>query len=315
VPSRRRPIKEEIRRVPLDGPPPGVVTALAPRGDTLWVGTFDRGLSVMTRRGRWRRIRSPDDRITALQVGPRGRVWVGTATGLLRQSATNPLRLSPVRDPDGWLGRHVSTLRRHGDRLWVGVYPGLVAIDVAAPPGDELDFEHLGASGHAADAGLVGPTVYGAAFGGDSLWVGTEDGLSLLAGSGQGYALTDLGGVLPDNWITDVRRAGAVVHVLTLRSGLLQLTPRGSRLLRFNLMTSPSGMLALRRAVVFGTNRQGLALVRGARRITTYGPERGLASSAVAALAYDVAADRLWVGGNAGVDQIDGALQRIKEGI
>ena len=324
---------QQVRRVPLDGPPPGMVTALAPRGDALWVGTFDSGLAVMTRRG-WRRIKSPDDRITALQVGPRGRVWVGTATGLLRQSATDPTELSPVRDPEGWLGRHVSTLRRHGDRLWVGVYPGLVAVDVAVPPGEDLGFEHLGARGQEADRGLVGPTVYGAAFGENCLWAGTEDGLTLLAGPGQdsvsparlgrlrgvasllpsapsAQVLTDLGGVLPDNWITDVRRAGSEVHVLTLRSGLLQLAPRGSRLLRFDLMTSPSGMLALRGAVAFGTNRRGLALVRSAERITTHGPEQGLASAAVAALAYDADADRLWIGGDAGVDEINNALQSV----
>jgi len=302
-----RPSGGSSVRVPLDGPPPGVVTALALRDGALWVGTFDAGIGVRSRSGAWSRVAVRDSRITTLRSGPGSRMWIGTASGLVRERTQGGGgRLCAVRDPKGWLSRHISTLRRRGRRLWVGAHPGLVAIDVDAD--GELGFEYVGASGQEADAGLVGPTVNGVAFTSRGIWAGTEDGLALLAGR-EAWALTDLQDLLPDNWITDVRGGPpGTVYVLTLRSGLLEIGSRGSRLLRTKLMTSPSGMLALGNRVLFGTNRQGLALVLDSKRIHTFGPGQGLASSAVAALAYDPTTDRLWVGGNAGVDVLDRAV-------
>jgi len=169
---------------------------------------------------------------------------------------------------------------------------------------------HFGATGHEHDAGLVGPTAYGLAFTSAGLWVGTDDGLGLLEGTGA-RALTDLGGELPDNWINDVRAHRDEVHLLTLRSGLVRIGRTGTRVVHTSLMTSPSVLLPLDGGVLFGTNTAGLALLRGGA-IRTFGPAQGLASTMVTALAHDPATDRLWVGGNAGIDRVDGARRAFK---
>jgi ligand-binding sensor domain-containing protein len=286
--------------LPLQGPPPGPVTALALQGRALWAGTFDQGLGLLAR-GRWHRPRIFDDRITSLVVGPSGRLWVGTASGLAVQR-TGARGFERVKDEPGWLRRHVSALRRQDEWIWAAVWPGLVAIDARSDPPRML---HFGATGHEHDAGLVGPTVYGLAFTGTGLWIGTDDGLGLLEGSGA-RGVTDLGGELPDNWINDVRAHREVVHLLTLRSGLLRIDQGGTRVVHTALMTSPSVLLPLDGGVLFGTNAAGLAALRGGA-IRTFGPAEGLASTMVTALAHDPMTDRLWIGGNAGIDRVDGA--------
>jgi ligand-binding sensor domain-containing protein len=312
--------------LPLDGPPHGLVTALASLRGELWAGSFDGGLATL-RDGRWEPRPIFDSRITALQPDARGRVWVGTAAGL---AVARDGRVEAVRDPLGWLTRHISALRFNGARLWVAAHPGLVVIDTEDRP---LSFRYLGASGKEADAGLVGPTVYGLAFSSSAIrgrgpssraegggaadlrreiWVGTDDGLSVIADD-RTRSLTDLGGVLPDNWINDVRASDDAVYVLTLRSGLLRVDPAGTQIWRTRrFMTSPSVLLPVGGGLLFGTNAAGLVVApapsrRGPGALRTYGPVQGLSSSMVAALAYEPETDRLWIGGSGGIDRIERA--------
>jgi hypothetical protein len=296
--------------VPLDGPPPGPVTAVAVAGGDLWVGTFDRGLALL-RDGSFRPAPVHDERITAIAVDARGRPWVGTPRGLARGEGE---RFAPVADPRGWLGRHVNAVRRHGDELVVAVHPGLVVID---PAHDPPRFRYYGARGHEADVGLVGPTVYGVAVARGALWVGTDDGLTQLAAAGP-RDLTDLGDVLPDNWINDVRARRDEVYVLTLRSGFLRLAPWRTDVIATSLMTSPGVLLPLGERVLFGTNTHGLAVADvppgGAAHIRTFGPGEGLASRLVTALAFDPTRDRLWIGGAAGLDRLDDARRALARG-
>jgi ligand-binding sensor domain-containing protein len=310
--------------LPLDGPPPGLITALAPLPGQLWAGSFDGGLATL-RGGRWERRAIFDSRITALQADARGRIWVGTAAGLAVDRAG---RLEPVRDPRGWLTRHIAALRFHASRLWVAAHPGLVVIDTEARP---HAFQYLGASGKEADVGLVGPTVYGLAFSASegqarapslpSIWVGTDDGLSVIDRTGADdrmRSLTDLGGVLPDNWINDVRASNDAIYVLTLRSGLLRVGPGGTQVWRTRrFMTSPSVLLPVAGGLLFGTNAAGIVVApapsrRGPGVLRTYGPLQGMSSAMVAALAYEPEADRLWIGGSGGIDRIDRASVALR---
>jgi ligand-binding sensor domain-containing protein len=308
-----------LSTLPLLGPPAGPVTALAVDGGTLWVGTFDRGLARLAN-GRWEHLPVFDPRITSLQLDAQRQLWVGTAAGL---AVIREGRLAPVRDPRGWLSRHVSALRRQAldperdpaepppppaaaarELLWAAVHPGLVVIN---PSVDPPAVRYFGARGKEADAGLVGPTVYGVAFSPAGIWIGTDDGLSQMTGE-RVRSLTDLGGVLPDNWINDVRAVGDVVYVLTLRSGLLRIAPAGTEIWATDrFMTSPSVLLPLGDGVVFGTNAAGLVVVTSSGVARTYGPPQGLASAMVTALAYEPDVDRLWIGGSGGIDGIDRA--------
>jgi ligand-binding sensor domain-containing protein len=307
-------VRPDGREVPLpvQGPPPGPVTALAPTPGGLWVGTFDQGLARL-RRGRWERWSVGERRITALLSDSGGRLWVGTARGLFHRRGRGFAR---VRDPRGWLKRHVNAVREGAGRLWFAVYPGLVTLDTRRRP---WRFVYLGATGAEADRGLVGPTVYGVAFsrGGRRAWIGSDDGLSRLrtmTERGRASNLTDLGGALPDNWINDVRAAPDGIYVLTLRSGLLRVGQR-TEVIHADLMTSPSVLLPLGAGAIFGTNSRGLAVLRDtAARTPTLavlGPAQGITSRLVTALAHEPTRDRLWIGGEAGVERLDAATTAL----
>ena len=306
-------------RLAVDGPPPGPVTALAQDGDDLWVGTFDAGLARL-HGGAWETVPVFDSRITALHRDPGGGLWVGTASGLgrlLRSNGSDDDEARVVRVPDrrGWFRRHVASLRgggpEHAATLWVAVHPGLVAVDTELDP---PELQYLGARGKEADAGLPGPTIYAVAPHGDGLWVGSDDGLGRVTPSGP-RPLTDLGGVLPDNWVNDVRSEGEALVVLTLRSGLLRLSPAGSEVFASEVMTSPGVLLVLGGRVLFGSNASGLVALeeRGGRgpELFTYGPAEGLPSTMVTSLLHDPDRDRLWVGGSAGVTCIESARRAL----
>jgi signal transduction histidine kinase/ligand-binding sensor domain-containing protein len=114
--------------------------AEAPAG-TLWVGTWSAGLHRYTMAdGRFSRVamaadgQPMRDGVRALASDPRGRVWVGTARGLLRLDLADPLLQvetlvpSPGRGHDGVLALHVSAA---GDVL-VGTDTGLHRRDAAS---------------------------------------------------------------------------------------------------------------------------------------------------------------------------------------
>ena len=292
-------------------PTPGLVTALAATGDTIFAGTFDAGLIEFNERNS-RPIPLFDPRITALLTDDRGALWIGTADGLARRDAPAGAQARRVADPRGWLRFHINALRRDGKTIWAAAHPGLVAIDTAATP---PAFRYFGAKDHDADAGLAGPRVAGFDLAGNDLWAGGDRGLSLLR-DGRARVLRDVGGVLPDDWINDVRVDHNTVSVLTQRDGLLRIAPDRTEIWRFKLSTSPSAMAHVGGAVVFGTNGAGLAVAlpfpTGGARLLTFGPAQGLGSRTVAALDYDAARDLLLVGGDGRVDRIESASIKFR---
>jgi hypothetical protein len=295
---------QSTKPISVSGPPAGLITALAVTDDGIAAGSFDHGLALLES-GRWRALPLPDPRVTALLRDSRQRLWIGTAAGLFVHERG---RLRPARDPRGWLDRHINALRRRGDELWVAAHPGLVVIDLTTDPPRH---RYLGARGAEASADLVGGTAYGIAFTDDASWVGTDRGLTRLVAGGGARSLTDLDGILPENWINDVRSDGTSVWVLTLRSGLVRLGPAGTEVWPIALMTNPSSLVPLGERALFGTNSAGVA-VADARTlvVTTHGPRQGLSSATVGALAYDEVADRMWIGGSAGIDRVDGLGRR-----
>ena len=306
------------RPLSLAGPPAGMVTAIALEQSRVWAGSFDGGLGRLERDG-WQAERLLDPRVTALALDPGGRLLVGTASGLLLLNAPGQLPVR-VRDPRGWLDRHIAALRPapEGSVVWVAAHPGVVALETARErPG--LDVRYFGAAGKEADAGLAGPTVYGLAIARDGIWVATDEGLSRMQ-LGSTRTLTDLGGELPDNWLNDVRIAeDGTLYVLTLRSGLLRIGEQGTRVLHGRFMTSPGVLLPIStprgRAVLLGSNADGLIVLDdlegSAPRARTYSLAQGLPAQTVSSFAYDAEHDRLWVGGDSGITQIDGAARQL----
>jgi hypothetical protein len=309
----------QVVDLPLEGPPRALVTALLLDRGWLYAGGFDSGLARLhLATGRWERIPLPEDRITTLERGgPKGALFVGTASGLFVLGRDGEVR--PVADPLGWLSRHISTLRLERARglLLVGAHPGLVLLNPAREP---FSVRYFGARGAQADAGLAGPTVFGAAWSARGIVVGTTSGLSLL-GPCATRSITDLFEELPENVLNDVRTSGDEVHLLTLRSGLVSFGPRGTRIVLAPLMTSPSSLVVEPGGggrLLFGTSSRGVAVLEpegassaAAPRVRTFGPRQGLSSALVAALEPDPASDRLFVGGSGGIDLVENASRAL----
>lgn len=280
---------DHIADIARSGPAPSLITAILPASNgTLYAGSFDRGLDRFDGE---RFIRCPlgDERITTLIEDADRRVWVGTAAGLERTDEHG--RFAPFADPQGWLRGHIGAVRSEGRTVLIGTHAGVVAINL-----DHIDRPRYF---------VGGPTAYGIARWASALWTGSDAGLVRIDPTATTLSMTDLGGVLPDNWITDVRSSASAnaVFVLTLRSGLLRLSRERADVWPTSLMTSPSGLVVAGEKVLFGTNARGLAVLDH-RGLHTYGPAEGVASPLIASLARD-AAGRIWLGGAHGIDRID----------
>lgn len=109
--------------------PDSWVTALAPVGRELWVGTYDAGLLAIDRRGRVRTVRDGEwvnpNAIELLADG----VAIGTqGDGLLvwDRPAGRWRRLTTA---DGLPSGNVTAVLAVGDRLWVGTRDGLARVE------------------------------------------------------------------------------------------------------------------------------------------------------------------------------------------
>jgi ligand-binding sensor domain-containing protein len=117
------------------------ISALAVDGETLWVGSFDKGLAKLEK-GVWTKVDSKklDYRINAILVEPRGkmrsRIWVATANGIsiVEQSSHQP-SVSEITKAEGLPARGVLSLARLRDgRILAGTMHGAAIIADGARP-------------------------------------------------------------------------------------------------------------------------------------------------------------------------------------
>jgi hypothetical protein len=107
------------------------VTALALDGDTLWVGTYDRGLSRYDGRA-WKIYSTEnsalaDDHINAIAIDKRGWVWVGTDHGVSLFDGRN---WRTYTSADGLADDHVEAIASDSQgRLWFGTAKGVSVFD------------------------------------------------------------------------------------------------------------------------------------------------------------------------------------------
>jgi len=205
----------------LGGLPSGDLSALAHDGETLWVGTFDRGLAVQQGRG-WRAVTDPalDQQINALLVerpGAGRRLWVATARGLtVVEGPTSALRVRRLTVADGLPSEdiHSLALRRRGGVL-VGTARGLAVI----------------ADGRVAvvgpKQGLIVSAVWAVAETGDGrIWLGTSKGLYGGRPGGRWRRYSVSSGHLGDDWVTALTVDGGRLWVGTYNGGVSRLEVR-----------------------------------------------------------------------------------------
>ncbi|MEM1207408.1 MAG: two-component regulator propeller domain-containing protein [Acidobacteriota bacterium] len=292
------------------------------RGGRVWVGTAGTGLHSYAPSGRaWGVHRHsgdpgslPSDHVHALHVDRLGVLWIGTEGGLSAYDATRGTFRTLRHDPDipGSLphDRVFSMVQDHRGALWVGTEGGLARIDVGA-----MGFRREAPV--SADGVGVVRTLF--EDGSGRLWAGSDRGLFQIDGSGAwrryGHDPADPGS-LP---------AGDVHHIVQDRGGLLWVATAGGAARwnprRWELRGGSaalgagarieSGVTAFATAagdVWLGTASEGVLRVPGDSKglPSTPGP---LADRQIRALAWD--RDGLWVGTDAGLDQLDPGSGRL----
>src|SRR5262249_21962383 len=176
------------------GPRWNDIARLAQDGDQLYVGTFDQGLAVSARDGGWRAVDGPaiDPRVNAILVEPSaaagqgGRVWIGTAAGLVVIEGGGTRRITRR---DGLPGRNVLSLARTADgRVVAGTSQGAAFVDGARP-------ERVGPRGDDRGIGNVWAIAESPA---GTLWLGTTTGL--YRGPAAAWSSKDGAAEAPSAW-------------------------------------------------------------------------------------------------------------------
>lgn len=267
--------------IPVPGPPPGPVTAVAWAGEALRIGTFD-GAAASLSGVHWGNLGRPGPRgegITHL-VSWRGFLWFRTSDGALWkevaergrrhfEQVASPRWCSALMAADGQLcaGLPGALLVREGER-WKRV----------APPG-------AGSAAVTAAARVDG-----------RWWIGTQRGLFRETAPGRWQHHT-LGTGLPDPWVTALAGWGGSAWVGTFGGGLLRFTAGKWRSVPLPNGAGRVSALAAGRSLWCGTPTGLVQISRfGARTLDV---QDGLPSAEVYSLAAD--GDRIAVGTSAGL--------------
>lgn len=251
----------------------------------------------------------PSRQVQALAQDPQGRLWVGTAAGLVRfdghQFVAYPARLE---DPHALASTSVEAMTISVDgRLWVGTQGGHLAVWREASD----DFERV-----ELNADSDGPLeVWSLAARGDRLWVGTY---------GAGLLELDVSGrLLRQHRLADV--APNLTEVLAAADGSLWLVTMDQQLLRFDPSSATAAPLVVARGeatlAVYGTAIRGDGLWFTTRdgRQCSVASERVPTCATIPLLALPGRARMLlpdargdWIGGIGEVLRVvDGQPQRI----
>lgn len=151
------------------------ITALhADRHGALWIGTYGGGVNRLHPDGRiehFRRDQSgADDIVWALFEDRAGMMWIATTNNGLRLLADGPF--TTLSEDDGLSSRRLTVLERDpGGALWIGTRDGGL---------NRLENGRITPIGRA--EGLDADTVWSLAADGDSLYIGTDNGLFVRQG-------------------------------------------------------------------------------------------------------------------------------------
>jgi ligand-binding sensor domain-containing protein len=258
----------------------------------VWIGYFDRGLDIVTRKGE-RTAHVENDHVFCVNRivhdANGGATAVATANGLvLFNSAGQPKQV--IGRAEGLIADHVTDLVLNAGRMTVATPAGLTFID---PDGSRSVY---------AFHGLVNNHVYALGSAGTELVAGTLGGISVLDNGIIRTSYTTANSALTHNWITAIARVDEEWFVGTYGGGLFRLDARGNWHsfgdLTEPIEVNPNAMLVTHTHVFAGTLSRGLLVYeRSAQRWTAF--ESGLPSLNVTALAID--GDRMYVGTDNGL--------------
>jgi ligand-binding sensor domain-containing protein len=195
-------------RLQTGGLPENDVTAVARDGDALWVGTYERGVSVLEA-GKWRHVTQVDGRVNGLALEGH-RAWIATARGLTM------IEGDTVRTYGGGgvlpsSAVHAVTALAGGGVL-VGTEKGAAIVKAGAVT--RIDEKQ----------GLPLRAVWAVAEGPDGvLLLGTSAGLYAGKPGATWQRVAIVTGHLKDDWVTSLVVDGAAVFVGTYNAGVTRL--------------------------------------------------------------------------------------------
>ena len=189
------------------------------RGD-LWIAAFS-GIYRRTLDGRIDRFTGrrglPGPIATALMEDSKGRIWVGTGTGLFRfKPAPRPGELNVDRvytTKNGLPGNYIRTLLESADgSLWIGTLSGLARTDWIRNPAAAVE-------AYSAAQGLKGTDIAALVHDRDSnIWVGSAGGAKKIARTGF-LTFTETAGLVSSNAVSIFENQAGEICVVTLAAG------------------------------------------------------------------------------------------------
>lgn len=188
------------------GLPSPDIASVAVDGGKIYIGTFDRGLSVLEG-GAFRRVEGVDKQINALAI-EHGAVWAGTARGLYRIKGSVVTRYT---EADGLPSADVHALVALEGRVLVGTSRGAAFVGASVEP--------LGKK-----QGVTGDAVWAVAERDGELWLGTNAGLFIGKPGKPFRRLSKLTGELNDDWVTALAFQGDRAYVGSYSGGVTELS-------------------------------------------------------------------------------------------
>jgi ligand-binding sensor domain-containing protein len=196
-------------RLATPGLPENDITAVARDGDALWVGTYERGVSVL-RGGAWKKVPQVDGRVNGLAVEGH-RAWIATARGLTMIDGETARTYGGGGVLPSSATHAVVALA--GGGVLVGTEKGAAIVkDGAVVRMDEKQ-------------GLPVRAVWAVAEGPEGvLLLGTSSGLYAGKPGGPWQRVAIVTGHLKDDWVTSLAVNGKDVFVGTYNAGVTRLS-------------------------------------------------------------------------------------------
>lgn len=290
-----------VARLAIDGPLSNDISTIARAQTSLWVGTFDAGLSRY-QNGTWRHFRLADglvdDRINHLAIqnnGGKEIVWIGTPRGASRFIDGN-WQSYVAGEPNGLAKGHVNGIQAVGPKVYfassggVSVFDGKLWQRFGADEGFPL--RQATSLSMAADGGL---------------WVGGLAGSARLnlADGRWTKRQTVANGDLPDNWVTALHSVGGNLWSGTYDGGVALLRKNQTPQIWREVdglpcgWVNPQAMNHIGAYLWIGTMEGGL-LAHKDGAWTRFGTKQGLPSNDITAIASGPQ-DEIWIASRAGL--------------
>ncbi|MEW6680073.1 MAG: two-component regulator propeller domain-containing protein [bacterium] len=238
----------------------------------LIIGTFEDGLSVLSKDGKIKGVKNKLREINHLDFDEeKGVLRVATPQGIVLFD-NNLKQIGRIKQENGLIGENISHIKRDGRRIIFSTNQG-VTIE------EEGIFKSLYVL-----HGLINNHVYCSETMDDLIYLGTLGGITLLKEDKVLRNYTVSNSKLPANWITALLKVDKELYIGTYGGGVAKITGDGNLFdfkLRFE--TNPNALCYIKPYLLVGTLDQGIFLYHTTKD-KWYNLKNGLGSLNVSAI-------------------------------